>query len=214
MQMTGVTTYQRRKALGVCPYCGGELDEEGRVTCTKCRQREKEWRDTLQANHICPSCKRNRIYGSDKRCPECRAYEANRRAQARLNDEKREIFNAQQRKSKHKREEIARQNGMCIRCHKRKSDNPNGGMCAYCKAKQRAYQRDHRSKERDMPERSLWVEMGLCYQCGSPNDNLPKHFCKRCSERNGHNFDGHRTTEHWSKQNRLIFKNAKVRIEQ
>ena len=51
--MTGVTTYQRRKALGVCPYCGDEtgwynpasnrfqsdLENNKRERCPKCGKR-------------------------------------------------------------------------------------------------------------------------------------------------------------------------------
>ena len=39
--MPSERTYSLRRAAGLCPYCGGQRDESGRIACKQCRDKEK-----------------------------------------------------------------------------------------------------------------------------------------------------------------------------
>ena len=44
IQATGnVVQYEKRKRLGLCPQCGGELDDPDRASCSKCRRYRSKW---------------------------------------------------------------------------------------------------------------------------------------------------------------------------
>lgn len=90
-------------------------------------------REFYQSLGICPSCKKNRIMGDEKRCPECRSYhaEAVERYRTRIG---RETWNAMMREEKNTRYARLKASGLCPKCGKRK---PTGGavLCGICNAK-------------------------------------------------------------------------------
>ena len=89
-------------------------------------------REFYQSLGICPSCKKNRILGDEKQCPECRCYhaEAMERYRARIG---RETWNAMMRTGKNARYASLKESGLCPRCGKRK---PTEGKtyCGICNA--------------------------------------------------------------------------------
>lgn len=68
-------TRTKRIELGVCIGCGGELDTDGKW-CSKCRKKERDEskidRDFYLSNKICPYCRKETLFGSERACPECR----------------------------------------------------------------------------------------------------------------------------------------------
>lgn len=71
--------YRRRKAAGLCVECGKPLDRIG-AYCVKCCKAHTE--DSIQQKHwyadngICPTCRTNKLMGTERHCPECRARES------------------------------------------------------------------------------------------------------------------------------------------
>lgn len=195
----------------LCPDCGGKRDD-GYIYCSKCRNKRTEYRHFLEAHRICPKCKREMLYGNEKNCVMCRANAAQYAYDRRHRDERiKAYYNEVARKSHEKRAQKLLEDGKCVYCGKRQVKNVGGRCCSICLTRRNAHQRRKLSELTGRPDRSLWVEIGLCYRCGKPNDNAPKKVCKSCIERSsGRNFDGHRKTDHWDKANNLIFKKVKV----
>ena len=155
----------RRKEQGLCLKCGNPLDKEG-TYCTECRkiinedlQKTRNW---YQTHGICPRCRKNKLFGDEKTCPECsaKAYEYAMRSRERLG---KEYYNMQQaelhKNQHHKRIEL----GICTRCGKRKADS-GYKTCGICRAKTRNYKRIKYEK----PDRSERWKQGLCYFCDNP----------------------------------------------
>ena len=104
-------------------------------------------REFYQSLGICPSCKKNRIMGDEKLCPECRAYheEATERYRARIG---REAWNAMMRVEKNARYARLKASGLCPICGKRK---PIVGavLCRICADKRAATKRRWRALKDD-----------------------------------------------------------------
>lgn len=83
------TTYQRRKALGLCVSCGGCL-RPGRALCADCNARNNAYqRRRRQARAALGLCLCGQAKPEDKtRCEPCR--QANLRAQRKFQARKRE----------------------------------------------------------------------------------------------------------------------------
>lgn len=68
--------YYRRKEAGLCVNCGKPLDIAG-VKCSKCHDRANKDRRELiswyKENRICPTCRKNSLFGDEKMCIECSA---------------------------------------------------------------------------------------------------------------------------------------------
>ena len=68
--------YQKRKENGLCRSCGKPLDREG-TYCISCldkrREDAKKERAFLKKYHICTYCRKEKVFGNDTICPECRA---------------------------------------------------------------------------------------------------------------------------------------------
>lgn len=107
---------------------------------------------------ICPYCRRNKLFGEEKSCPECRAKAtelSSKRDKIRYNknhaDWSRKVY--QERKLK----------GICVRCGKRKA-NKGYVRCEYCRIKDEAARqiRDYHLSR---------YERGLCRWCDNPIEN-------------------------------------------
>ena len=112
---------------------------------------------------ICPVCKKNKLWGTEKECPECTAkgYEYAMKSRARVGREHYNKTHAEWAKLEHhKRIE----QGMCTRCGKRKSDYgyKTCGICREKDSRTRLLSEPHR------PNRSERYKQGLCYFCDNP----------------------------------------------
>lgn len=179
---------ERRKENNLCTNCGKPLDREG-TSCIECRNKiNKEVRDTrnwYQSHGICPRCRRNKLYGTEKNCPECaaRAYIS---AMKTRDNEKYNRKHAEWSKRTHQ-EMIDK--GICTRCRKRNAD---GGYktCEICRAKGKQYKRMKYGK----PNRQERHLQGLCYFCDNPikqgykvcehhyQMNIEKSNCQKAKE--------------------------------
>lgn len=75
-------THERRKESGLCVQCGKPLDRDG-VYCKTCCEKNNEESRLTRAYYIkrgvCPMCRKNYIFGDEKRCPECSAKDSERK---------------------------------------------------------------------------------------------------------------------------------------
>ena len=147
--------YEKHKEKGLCSRCG-KPSRPGRVVCEDCAKWYRETRQWYLALGFCPSCHKERVYGSEKQCPECRAKRivSNQLATQKaivLGKEwaKPEYNNANNRKRYAERKE----QGICIKCGKRPAENGKT-RCRLCldKAADRAREYRARLKEEKMGE--------------------------------------------------------------
>ena len=193
-----------RESIGVCTKCGGELDTNGKA-CSKCRkienQQDKENREYYLSHGICPYCGTEKLFGTERSCPECRAKRTNSMAKSRKIrwDIVLEQSASSHRKVYHERKE----QGLCVRCGKRKSASGRT-KCMICIDKRQRY--DQRSRERKgiVIPRDERVANGLCYTCGNPLDRDGR-TCVRCADRLTRNLPEDRGGNiYWEQQNKLI----------
>ena len=112
---------------------------------------------------ICPVCKKSKLWGAEKECPECTAkgYEYTMKSRARLGKEHYNKTHAEWAKLEHhKRIE----QGMCTRCGKRKADC-GFKTCGTCRTKDNATRRKRMEPRIARSER---FSIGLCYFCDNP----------------------------------------------
>lgn len=145
------------------PVTGGSLCRQCRA---KCREEQRLRREQAAELHICPRCRKNKLYAGEKRCPECiekaRKYSVGYRE--RKNELQRTVYRARPKEN----------DGKCIYCHKRP---PEAGhkSCAYCRASRRNKAAARRGCRLTPSERPLY---GLCYYCGEPVMD-GKKVCKK-----------------------------------
>lgn len=192
--------YIRRKEQGLCPKCGKPLDREGHY-CTKCLEERRiynnETRQFRRDFHICTECGKEKVFGSEKTCPECRAKRMGYRAN--ITDEQRLERN---RKSRDRRRTIYKQRsevGICTRCGKRKAEHDRK-MCRICLNRDAEY---HRKEYISRHERPAY---NLCYKCGEPITTKGMKLCDKCCETNSKSLEGKRAVNvYWKEQNALVF---------
>lgn len=153
---------QKRKDNGLCILCGNPLDREG-VHCKKCREKINEEvrkdREFYAKNGICPRCRKNKLFGNEKVCPECAAkgYENTMRTREGTH------YNEVHRKWAKEEYERRKQNGICTRCGKQKADS-GYYTCGICRDKDR---NKKRIKSTAIPKNER-INLGLCYFCDNP----------------------------------------------
>lgn len=184
--MTARELRKYRKENGLCVNCGNPLDGTG-VLCESCREKKHERERNnyryYQSIHVCPRCHKNKLYGDEKKCPECRAKEAEsaaRRRRAR-NSEDRAAY-LERRKVHNKRyREALKEKGLCVSCGKRKVEAGHT-YCRYCRDKKSEAQRIANG----VPlggERNYRASHGLCYYCGRSPCVEGKKLCKACYDK-------------------------------
>ena len=125
---------------------------------------------------ICPHCKREKLYGKEKLCPECRAYFANRMEMQRMVNSERL---KQLKKESYKRtSEYRNANNLCTKCGKPREGNYK--MCANCRKKNTNYYREKRNCKENITEYRL--RNGLCKFC----DNKKMDGYNVCENHHNH----------------------------
>lgn len=172
--MTSTEFYNLRKENGLCVACGKVLDRKGTM-CISCREKKtkesNEERKFYAENGICPRCHKNKLFGDEKVCLECKAYSTNKTLEKRK--ERKEEYNAYMRDYQKKEYNKRKEAGICTRCGKRKAESGNT-TCGICRNKERE-SRLARNGEKNRSDRYL---KGICFFC----DNPIKHGYKVCEK--------------------------------
>lgn len=140
------TRYMQMKEKGLCPRCRKPMDRKGAL-CTSCRAKaivyERETREFLRANRICPYCRKNKLLENEKRCYDCYIYAAEYREKNKPTEEQRgryrRSFQVKQKSLYQERSE----KGICTRCGKRKAMLERK-KCQVCLEKDRIAQLKYR----------------------------------------------------------------------
>ena len=185
--------YEYRLNNGLCPRCGNPKESNG-FYCRECRKSKTEYdaqtKEFLLSIGMCPGCGKEKLYGDEKRYPECRAKDANRKLKEYWNDP---VKIRRRQSDYHKRQYAERvKNGLCTRCGKRKP-YPGMKMCGICREKSREQKRlNYKNK---IPDRGA---EGTCYRCGKPITTTGMKLCDGCIEVNRRNsvfYRGEREAE-------------------
>jgi len=114
--------YKKRKDNGLCPRCGEKLDRAG-YYCSKCLIKVREYnranKEFYRTNGICPVCGKEKLFGDEKQCIDCR--EKNRQRKTTLSEEQKLKYSKKFRNQQNNLYEERTKKGICTRCGKRKS---------------------------------------------------------------------------------------------
>lgn len=204
--------YRKIKDAGLCPRCGGPKDREGHY-CSKCANQQKiytrENRAFWRKMGICPECGKNKLFGDEKVCPECRAYRAEYRATHPISAEQKKRDKERFRKQQKALYQERKNTGICTRCGKRKA-MPGKTKCGICLEKDAEQKRMKTLRNGSVKE--YRKENHLCYTCGLPIDRAEGQICQKCWQKFHDN--GVRNAArvkiknpYWKADNKLIFKN-------
>lgn len=159
---------ERRLKNGLCVRCGKPMDRDGWLCCSclkKRREESKKDRDCYLKNHVCPRCRKEKLYGDETICLSCtrKEYERTMKSRERLGKDHYNKVHREWAKI-HYQQDV--ENGICTTCRKRKAD---GGYrtCGICREKQREYKRLKYQEKVEIP-RDERVKNGLCYFCDNP----------------------------------------------
>lgn len=196
--------YRNRKDNGLCPRCGKLLDRDGHY-CSECLKKANEYnretKEFCREHHVCTECRQERVYGTDKICPECRAKRDKYRKP--LTEEQKIRYGNRFRKQQKSLYQQRKEQGICTRCGKLKS-MPGKVKCGKCLAKDAEM---HRKQRFNIPNiKEYRKENHLCYYCGNEIDSTKSQLCSSCLERcrqNGIKSAG--GNKYWKNDNRLVF---------
>lgn len=196
---------EKCKKEGRCPACGKKKDREGRY-CYSCKdknnKRKREDKEYCRQNHICTICQKERVYGNEKTCFNCR--EKARAIRNAYTDEQREKYKKISMASMRKTKEKLLSEGKCPVCKTRKLEKGRK-KCRLCLNKDAERQRMKRIGKPDI--RAYRKENHLCYFCGGVIENPSKNVCNACSEKRAIDSSKADRNKYWKQQNNLVFKN-------
>ena len=120
-------------------------------------------REYYISKRVCPDCRKNSLFGEEKRCPECRAKDAERHAKKYDDPINRQKIIKIQTDSRRERKKRRREQGLCVECGKRK---PREGIerCAICRER---INKQKRENYQGATLRKSWVADGKCFFCGA-----------------------------------------------
>lgn len=157
-------TYQKLKEQGLCVDCR-EPVTDGYTRCEKCRKRNALAHNGKKQEFIemgiCPICRKEPLFGQEKTCPVCRAKNTEMTLKAREKDP--EHYNKVHREWSRIEYQRRKEQGLCVRCGKRKAYK--GLRCGICAEKD--LQARHAREPLKLP-RSERVKNGICYFCDRP----------------------------------------------
>ena len=197
----GKRRYWERKNSHLCTLCG-KANDTGGACCPECRAKESERgrknRQFYAELGLCHKCGKNRVFGSEKRCPECRAKVSAYEAGRIRTDREREKDNSRRRR----RYQESREQGICVGCYKLKAV-PGKTRCGICAEKER-----RRERQRYVPaaipraERNLY---GLCHTCSNRLDMDGMKICSKCYADLKKAREA-KAPSHWRRDNRMTFR--------
>ena len=134
--------------MGLCVKCGGEIETErkGKTTCYSCVKKntdyKRESREFVLSFRICPRCLKNKLYGDERNCLECRTKNyINREKQRRDNPEREKIYYQHARAKQHIRYQQRKEQRLCVICGKPlREDEYKYSYCSLCRGKRRERQ--------------------------------------------------------------------------
>ena len=199
--------YRERKENGLCPRCGKPLDRKG-FYCSSCCKVVSEYtrknREFYRKNNICPECGKNKLFGDEKTCPECRAKAQMRKANYTEEQKQKYIYkyyDSHNKKQKNIYKERV-EKGICTRCGKRKAAYGKR-KCSICQNKENEAKRKRNGNEIRRRERPKY---NLCYLCGGVLDR-EGGLCKKCAEKQASHLPVTRDNKLWREDNKSLFKN-------
>ena len=146
--------YRKRRENGLCPRCGKPMDRNGYL-CSKCLEKDREYRREnrkfCRENKICPVCQKEKLFGDEKQCASCRAYNYDYHRKNPVSKEKRRIYNATFRERQNKLYQKRVANGICTRCGKFKAALGKK-KCALCLEKDEVVHRNRRAYEVELQQ--------------------------------------------------------------
>lgn len=147
--------YAERRKNGQCARCGKRKPAHaGMAYCEDCSKYYSETRLFYLSMGFCPLCHRNRVFGSEKSCPECRARRKaiNRRSFERATEAGKEWAKPEHKSADQKRRYAKRkEQGICTRCGKRPAEDGRA-RCRACLDKDAGTQREYRMRKKDAEE--------------------------------------------------------------
>lgn len=167
--MTNKELYKYRKENGICVYCGKlrEEDRKNRVACASCNNKQVEYTNETRrfrtSYGICPRCGKNKLFGSERNCPECRAIHANRAENYRKKNK--DKISKNNKLSYIKRTNFYRENGLCTKCGSKVLDNFK--LCFRCREQARLYKQKESIKKNKM-DFTIRIDKGICLFCNNP----------------------------------------------
>ena len=173
-----------RKANKLCTNCGKPLDREGSL-CRKCCDNHtsyvREAYHYYQEHGICPRCGTNKLYGTEKVCPECRAKETAYRSN-QSSEKKAEIRDSRRSQRKQYSKSVyehRKSHGICVYCGKRKVFAGRIG-CLDCLEKRR--ERMYGESDILVDKQKYKILHGICPRCGKQAME-GKKLCPECYEK-------------------------------
>lgn len=186
------------KEKGLCIRCGKPRNREG-VYCALClekeRERHKKDKEFFVDMGICYMCRKTKLFGDEKICPECLA--KNYEQQQKIDPAK---VKARNKAYASRRKEIRQEyndKGICYDCKKRKIEFGKK-RCRLCLNKDALA---HRKKH--IPIREIGMKNGLCYQCVKENATNGK-LCKSCYDKAIANLERGRNQSEYYMNHKLI----------
>ncbi len=195
--------YMRRRDSGLCPRCGEKLDRQG-YYCSKCLKKANDYNrevtEFCRQFKICPQCRKNKLFGDEKTCPECLAKKAEYNSKHPQDNKKyAENFKRQQKRLYQER----KANGICTRCGKRKA-YPGKAKCKICLDKDVL---QHRKASFNKPNiKEYRHDNHLCYHCGKPIDRETGELCQSCWNRCRENgLKSSNDNPYWRQDDNIVF---------
>lgn len=190
------------KEKGLCVCCKKPRGRDGWY-CNECliKERERHRKDRIWyiQNGICPVCRKEKLFGTEKTCPECLV--KSWISQQKIDKEtKRERERSYYGRRKEIREEYKR-NGICYDCRKREVEIGKS-RCRICLEKNAAIKR-----KKYTPIREDRVNEGFCYQCLKEKATNGK-LCKGCYEKANFRLENVRKKSNYYESHRKIIKAA------
>lgn len=172
----------KKKAEGLCIYCGTRKAREGKVACEECGKKQaekaKETRKRLHEMGLCECGEK--LIGQEKTCPVCKARKADATAKwlERMNNEQYEQHLQNMRTNGKARRDRWREEHRCITCGHKIPDEDTHKTCPLCREKAR-----NKAHLRYKPVKK---EFGICARCDKKvykNSKLCKeHYDIACAQ--------------------------------
>lgn len=138
---------EERVKQGMCTLCGIRPAREGLRTCEFCAERYKkkriEDRAWCKEHGYCPVCQKNKLFGAEKICIECKA--KHNEFNHKYYQEHKDKMQAQSRKNNRTLYQKRKEQGLCTKCGS-KFLKPGRSKCYLCLAKDQDIARRYRDR--------------------------------------------------------------------